>query len=358
MLTSLCFKSSSVTVGSNIARTACTCDAATEMEQHVAGAQKKIGYKFRNKKLLEEALTHSSFSDAVSYQRLEFIGDSILSYMISNHLYHAYPTLDPGQLSVLRAANINTEKLARVAVRRRLHLYVHHNSPPLDKSINDFVDAVAQEDPHRPLSYGGAVKAPKILSDIVESIVAAKVRAMLEPIVTPEDLEHQPVTKLYHPVTKLYELCQKNGKNVKIRSWRHGGKSFANVYVDGGFVASAFSDQKYTAKLKAVKVALHNLSHLESVSTSKMVEDNDNFVIERAKHKLYESCRVKKWLKPVYSIEKDSGPPHDKKFICSVQITTKDGVFQMSGDEKPRVKKAENSAASLMIRALQQMNYL
>ncbi|KAK7300038.1 hypothetical protein RJT34_10872 [Clitoria ternatea] len=331
----------------------------------IAAVEDKIGYQFRNKKLLEEALTHSSFTHAVSYQRLEFIGDSILSSMICNHFYLAYPTFDPGQLSLLRAANVSTEKLARVAIHRRLHLYVRHSSPPLVQSVKAFVDAVAQEDPLRPISYGGAVKAPKVLSDIVESVVGAvyvdlnfnieklwvTVRAMLEPIVTPEDMEHQ-------PVTKLFELCQKNGKKIDIKPCRNGDKSIANVYVDGEFVASASSDQKYTAKLEAVNIALHKLSHLESVSTSKMVEDNDNFTIEEAKHKLYEACRVKKWPKPVYSIEKDSGPSHDKKFISSVQITTEDDVFQMSGDEKSRVKEAESSAASLMIRALQQMNYL
>jgi len=59
-----------------------------------------------------------------------------------------------------------------------------------------------------------------------------------------------------------------------------------------------------------------------------------------------------------HSIEKDSGPSHEKKFVCAVQIPTADGILQMSGDEKSRVKDAENSAASLMIRALQQYNYL
>ena len=52
------------------------------------------------------------------------------------------------------------------------------------------------------------------------------------------------------------------------------------------------------------------------------------------------------------------GPSHDKKFVCSVKIATVDGVLHMMGDEKSRVKEAENSAASLLIRALQESNYL
>lgn len=57
------------------------------------------------------------------------------------------------------------------------------------------------------------------------------------------------------------------------------------------------------------------------------------------------------------SIEKDDGPPHKKKYVCSVKIPTADGVLYMMGDEKSRVKEAENSAASLMIRALQEAKF-
>ena len=57
------------------------------------------------------------------------------------------------------------------------------------------------------------------------------------------------------------------------------------------------------------------------------------------------------------SIEKETGPPHEKKFICSVQIATVDGVLYMKGDEKTKVKEAENSAASQMIRALQESTF-
>lgn len=130
-----------------------------------------IGYTFRNTKLLEDALTHCSVVDAVSYERLEFLGDVVLGLAISNHLFMAHPSLDPGQLSLLRAANVSTEKLARVAVRHGLHRFVRHSSPPLVDKVTEFVDAVAEE--HDVVVYGGLVKAPKILADIVESVAAA-----------------------------------------------------------------------------------------------------------------------------------------------------------------------------------------
>lgn len=55
----------------------------------------------------------------------------------------------------------------------------------------------------------------------------------------------------------------------------------------------------------------------------------------------------------VYRIEKQEGPAHDRRFICSVQVTVGNGVLFVTGEEKPRVKDAENSAAAMMIWGLQ-----
>lgn len=115
----------------NIPRFVPSTISSLEMEHSVLAVEIILNYSFRNKSLLEEALTHSSFSDTVSYERLEFMGDAVLGLAISNHLFLAYPSLDPGQLSLLRAANISTEKLARVAIRRGFHRHVRHNAPSL-----------------------------------------------------------------------------------------------------------------------------------------------------------------------------------------------------------------------------------
>ncbi|CAL5205236.1 unnamed protein product [Lathyrus oleraceus] len=341
-----------------------------KMEASVSAVEKIIGYTFQNKKLLEQALTHTSYPEAVSYERLEFVGDAVLGLAISNHLFLAYSSVDPGTLSLLRAANVSTEKLARAAVRNGLHRYVRHNTFSIVDAINEFVEAVDCEDDCVVVKYDGSVKAPKILADIVESIAAAVyvdvgfdlkklwviIRGVLEPIVTLQDLEQKP-----QPVTMLYEICQKNGKKVDIEQQRNGAKSTANVYVDGELVASASSDQKDIARLEAAKAALHKLERLLPATT--MIRDcyvgiDGTFEVEAAKQKLYAICGIKKWPKPVYSIVKDEGTPQDKKFVTAVQIATPSATLQMSGDEKSRVKDAENSAASLMIRALQQHKYV
>ncbi|KAL9346316.1 hypothetical protein Peur_061169 [Populus x canadensis] len=340
------------------------------MEASVFAVEKILNYKFKNKRLLEEALTHSSYTDSASYQRMEFLGDAALGLALSNYVYLAYPQLDPGHLSLLRAANISTEKLARVAIKHGLYRFVRHNATALDDKVKEFSDAVSGEDDDA-LVYGGSIKAPKILADIVESVAAAVYvdvdfdlqtfwvifRGILEPIVTLEDLQQQP-----QPVTMLFERCQKQGKNVDIKHWKNEAKSIASVYVDGQFIASSSSEQKEIAKLNAAKGALLKLSNsfptnLNNVSLLDIF-DGSSFEIEGAKQKLHELCGKKKWPKPNYNIENDMGPPHEKKFVCSVQIATVDGILYATGDERTRVKDAENSAASSMIRALQDTDYL
>ncbi len=84
--------------------------------------EKHAKYVFKNKKLLLEALTHSSFSNNYKYlklnsnERLEFLGDSVLSLVISHSLYCKYENYDEGQLSKFRATIVCEQSLAKVAV--------------------------------------------------------------------------------------------------------------------------------------------------------------------------------------------------------------------------------------------------
>ncbi|WVZ97737.1 hypothetical protein U9M48_043251 [Paspalum notatum var. saurae] len=142
-----------------------------------ARVERLLRYQFRDRSLLEEALTHQSFSDATpSYQRLEFVGDAALGLAFSNFLYLTNPNLGPGALSTLRAANISTEKLARVAVRHDLYPLLRRKCARLDLLVGQFIESVNQElkDDFATAPYGGSVvKAPKVLADIVEAIASA-----------------------------------------------------------------------------------------------------------------------------------------------------------------------------------------
>ncbi|MBO4940852.1 MAG: ribonuclease III [Clostridia bacterium] len=82
-----------------------------------------IEYSFNDKNLLELALTHISLANDLkkeSNQRLEFLGDSVLSYIIATKLYQLYPKLDEGGLTRLRASLVCEKSLASLA--RKLDL--------------------------------------------------------------------------------------------------------------------------------------------------------------------------------------------------------------------------------------------
>lgn len=96
-----------------------------------------LNFKFENRVLLIEAITHASRpSSGVScYQRLEFVGDAVLDHLITRHLFFSYTNLPPGRLTDLRAAAVNNENFARVAVKHKLHAHLRHGSSALEKQV-------------------------------------------------------------------------------------------------------------------------------------------------------------------------------------------------------------------------------
>ena len=78
------------------------------------------GYQFQQQQLLQQALTHRSFARSDNNERLEFLGDSVLNLIISNHIYHRFADADEGGLSRIRASLVKQSTLARVA--RRINL--------------------------------------------------------------------------------------------------------------------------------------------------------------------------------------------------------------------------------------------
>jgi ribonuclease-3 len=82
----------------------------------------QLDYTFNNKGLLETALTHRSLGQ-YNYERLEFLGDSILGFVITENLFLAFPKEPEGILTILRANLVNKESLAKLA--RALELGEH-----------------------------------------------------------------------------------------------------------------------------------------------------------------------------------------------------------------------------------------
>ncbi|CAN8231997.1 unnamed protein product [Cochlearia groenlandica] len=181
--------------------------------------EKILNYEFENKSLLLEAFTDTTYDEnCVSYERLEFIGDTVLNLVITKVICEIYYDSPPGLLTNLRAVNVDTEKLARVAIKHNLHRYLRHKKPLLEEQVVEFSKAIEEY----PLHSRGLLKVPKCLADIVESTIGAialdcnysfetiskVVKPLLEPIITLDKL-------MSHPMTQLNEMCQK--KNLKLR---------------------------------------------------------------------------------------------------------------------------------------------
>jgi ribonuclease-3 len=112
---------------------------------------KKLGLNFRNPALVKRALTHRS-ADADNNERLEFLGDSVLGFVIAERLYQKFTAADEGVLSRLRATLVNQTALAGIA--RKLNL-------------GDFLILGSGE-----LKSGG-YRRDSILSDALEALIGA-----------------------------------------------------------------------------------------------------------------------------------------------------------------------------------------
>ena len=92
--------------------------------------EKRIGYTFRDKKLLRQALTHSSFANEQKinkledYERLEFLGDAVLELVSSDFLFHENPQMPEGKLTKLRSSMVCEPALAYCARDLELGQYM------------------------------------------------------------------------------------------------------------------------------------------------------------------------------------------------------------------------------------------
>jgi len=120
-------------------------------KERQASLSRIIHYTFHDPSLMIMALTHRSFSSQHN-ERLEFLGDSVLSFLIANELYKRFPRIDEGDLSRLRAQLVKESSLSHIA---------------LSIGLGDFIRLGEGE-----LKSAGW-RRPSILADTFESIIGA-----------------------------------------------------------------------------------------------------------------------------------------------------------------------------------------
>ena len=88
-----------------------------ELQRFLANCQKRIGYEFENTEYLRTALTHSSGADTpqASNERMEFLGDSVLGYVICDYLFHEHPDMLEGDMTKIKSAVVSRATCQKLA---------------------------------------------------------------------------------------------------------------------------------------------------------------------------------------------------------------------------------------------------
>ncbi len=123
----------------------------SSLSQALQTLQARIDYRFNNEQLLQQALTHRSFS-AAHYERLEYLGDAVINLVVSNMLYQALPDMDEGQLSRIRSNLVRQASLHEIALKLNLS------------------DCLRLGDGE---AKSGGARRPSILADALEALLGA-----------------------------------------------------------------------------------------------------------------------------------------------------------------------------------------
>ena len=214
--------------------------------------EKSIGYTFKNKELLANALRHTSYAyenNTTSNEKLEFLGDSILEYISSEYLFTHYKNLKEGEMTKVRATVVCEKSLYKIAQKHKFDEYIK----------------VGKSEKH---THGN--KKPEIMADSVEAIIAAiyldgGIEPAKEFIIENLKDEIEIATKNVGDKdykTVLQEKLQENGDiKIEYRIIKESGpdhdKTFeAEVEVEGKVLAKGIGKSKKAAQMQAAKKAL------------------------------------------------------------------------------------------------------
>uniref|UniRef100_A0A663DUP4 ribonuclease III n=1 Tax=Aquila chrysaetos chrysaetos TaxID=223781 RepID=A0A663DUP4_AQUCH len=196
-------------------------DAEKTLNHLISGFEnfeKKINYSFKNKAYLLQAFTHASYhynTITDCYQRLEFLGDAILDYLITKHLYEDPRQHSPGVLTDLRSALVNNTIFASLAVKYDYHKYFKAVSPELFHVIDDFVQFQMEKNEMQGMDSElrrseedeekeEDIEVPKAMGDIFESLAGA--------IYMDSGMSLEMVWQVYYPMMR--PLIEKFSANV------------------------------------------------------------------------------------------------------------------------------------------------
>ena len=214
----------------------------------------KLGYHFKDRALLENALTHSSYANENrgalgSNERLEFLGDSVLGMVTADFLFKEHPDLPEGDLTRTRAALVCEESMVEVA---------------------DLLDLGAYLKLGRGEEAGGGRERPSIRADAVEAVLAAvyldgglvEARKIIQRFILDKETEKS-ASRDYK--TTLQEMVQReSGQVLTYRLTGESGPDHAKVFsvevdLNGQKVGEGTGHSKKEAEQMAARAAIARL---------------------------------------------------------------------------------------------------
>lgn len=285
-----------------------------------------LAYQFNHPSLLFEAMTHPSYLSSASspslsssYQRLEFLGDALLGFLMTEFLYDWTPSLSSGDISHWKSFYVSNEFLSVVAVRFDIMSHIRHYSTQLQHGLEEYVRPLNQrltttsKEEERDNSLGvppasagvtqvfySQATPPKVLADLMEALLGAifldsgsrldecrKIVSMLilEPFVIPSlveeidsrDGEDPPDWGTQkHPVSVVHEIVSMFGCHDVVTSFSYPSAdpplACCQVSCHGKVLSEGRGRNKKSARLTAAfqLPPKQLISHLQSLCTCAM----------------------------------------------------------------------------------------
>jgi ribonuclease-3 len=207
-----------------------------------------------NADLLQQALTHRSYAyehgGRPNSERLEFLGDSVLGFVVTEHIYRTLPDLDEGELTKVKNSVVSEKALAIAARQIGLGQYLL-----LGKGEE---------------GTGGRDK-PSLLCDVFESVLGAvyltsgmpAARQMVETFIFPFLADPDALRQQSDPKTRIIEVAQAKKLGPVSYEITHEGPDhnrvfFAKLFIGGNLACQATGRTKKSAEMAAAELALQN----------------------------------------------------------------------------------------------------
>lgn len=215
--------------------------------------EKKLNYNFKNRDLLEKALTHSSFINEnnmksfESNERLEYLGDAILGLVIGEYFYKNFPEDKEGSLSKMRAESVNEKVLFFISKKLKLGEYLKFGKGEIKNGgkNRESTSADALE------ALFGAIYLDSNFENVKKIILDLF-----------QDFLEKDSYKLFNIdfKTKFQEKVQKSGKKAEYKLVREEGPDndktfFTELYLDGVLVGNGKGKTKKESQQEAAKDA-------------------------------------------------------------------------------------------------------